>query len=163
SARPPADGILSRRFGFVSAGVRHRQLSHVSLHRIRPILRPGLPRGHEAGIDHLPTFAARAGSLCAVPHRAGGGLVCSIQVVAHVATDQGRQEIPWVRLIDAQGAVTEFRTAKFTNDISRSTIRSMDCMDCHNRPSHRHENPNNAVNLAMALRKMDSALPWIKT
>ena len=39
----------------------------------------------------------------------------------------------------------------------------MDCMDCHNRPAHRYESPNSAVNLAMALGKIDRSLPYIKT
>src|SRR5215471_5360791 len=41
--------------------------------------------------------------------------------VEYIATDKARQDIPWVRRIDAQGTVTEFRTAKFTNDINRFT------------------------------------------
>ena len=83
--------------------------------------------------------------------------------IEYIATDEARQDIPWVRLIDSQGSVTEFRTAKFTNDISRYAVRTMDCMDCHNRPSHMYENPNQAVNLAMALGRIDSSLAWIKT
>jgi hypothetical protein len=39
----------------------------------------------------------------------------------------------------------------------------MDCMDCHNRPAHRYETPNSAVNLAMALGTIDRSLPYIKT
>jgi hypothetical protein len=36
-------------------------------------------------------------------------------------------------------------------------------MDCHNRPAHRYESPNDAVNLAIALGKIDRGLPYIKT
>ena len=43
------------------------------------------------------------------------------------------------------------------------TIRTMDCMDCHNRPAHTYQSPNDAVNLAMSLGKIDRTLPWIKT
>ena len=39
----------------------------------------------------------------------------------------------------------------------------MDCMDCHNRPAHRYQTPNTAVNLAMSLGKIDRTLPLIKT
>jgi hypothetical protein len=39
----------------------------------------------------------------------------------------------------------------------------MDCMDCHNRPAHRYETPNSAVNLAIALNNIDRRLPWVKT
>ncbi len=83
--------------------------------------------------------------------------------VQYIATDKSRQTIPWVRLTDSQGVVTEFRTPGFTNDISDYTIRTMDCMDCHNRPAHVFASPNDAVNLAMRLDQIDSSLPWIKT
>ena len=37
-----------------------RQLPHLSLHRVRAVLRPGLPHGDEAGTGHLPARPARA-------------------------------------------------------------------------------------------------------
>jgi nitrate/TMAO reductase-like tetraheme cytochrome c subunit len=83
--------------------------------------------------------------------------------VEYVATDHARQKIPWVRVTDAEGKVTVFKTKNFTNDIAKMEVRKMDCMDCHNRPSHRYLSPEKAVNQAMALKKIDTALPWIKT
>jgi hypothetical protein len=59
--------------------------------------------------------------------------------------------------------VTVYRAPKFTNDISQLEIRKMDCMDCHNRPSHRYVPPDQAVNLAMELGQIDRTIPWIKT
>src|ERR1017187_1157852 len=83
--------------------------------------------------------------------------------VEYIATDAARQKIPWVRITDPQGVVTVFREPKFTNDISQFEIRKMDCMDCHNRPSHRYVAPDRAVNLAMELGQIDRTIPWIKT
>jgi nitrate/TMAO reductase-like tetraheme cytochrome c subunit len=83
--------------------------------------------------------------------------------VEYVATDDARQKIPWVRVTDATGKVTVFKTRTFTNDVSKMEIRTMDCMDCHNRPSHRYLSPERAVNQAMALNKIDPTMPWIKT
>ena len=83
--------------------------------------------------------------------------------VEYIATDEARQVIPWVRVTDAQGKVTVFQTKNFTNDVSKMSIRTMDCMDCHNRPSHRYLSPERAVNQQMALGHIDPALPWIKT
>jgi hypothetical protein len=83
--------------------------------------------------------------------------------IEYIATDEARQKIPWVRTTDPQGVVTEFRTPNFTNDLGQFTIRTMDCMDCHNRPAHMFKTPESAVNLAMALGKIDRALPYIKT
>ena len=83
--------------------------------------------------------------------------------IEYLATDEARQKIPWVRMTDQLGIVTEFRSPKFTNEVDEASIRKMDCMDCHNRPAHRYESPNDAVNLALALGKIEHALPYIKT
>jgi len=83
--------------------------------------------------------------------------------VSYLASDESRQTIPWVRIINEQGVVTEFRVPGFTNQVKESQVRTMDCMDCHNRPAHRYMSPNKAVNLAMSLGKIDPSLPWIKT
>jgi nitrate/TMAO reductase-like tetraheme cytochrome c subunit len=83
--------------------------------------------------------------------------------IEYLATDQARQKIPYVRMTDLQGVVTEFRSPRFTNTVNEAELRRMDCMDCHNRPAHRYESPNNAVNLAMALDKIDRTLPYVKT
>ncbi len=83
--------------------------------------------------------------------------------VQYVATDEARQTIPWVRVVDAQGVVTEYRTKTFTNTVAESQIRTVDCMDCHNRPSHTYQSPNDAVDLAISLGKIDRNLKWIKT
>ena len=83
--------------------------------------------------------------------------------VEYIATDNARQKIPWVRVTDASGKVTVFKTKNFTNDIAQMELRTMDCMDCHTRPSHRYLSPEKAVNQAMALNKIDPTIPWIKT
>ncbi len=83
--------------------------------------------------------------------------------IEYIATDDRRQVIPWVRVTDAKGTVTEYRLPSFTNDIAKHEIRSMDCMDCHNRPSHRYRSPNDAVNYAMSIGKIDPTTPWVKS
>jgi len=99
-------------------------------------------------------------------HGPVGGIHWHMNVGNHIeylATDDKRQKIPWVRMIDAQGVVTEFRTPKFTNEVDASQVRQMDCMDCHNRPAHRYQTADSAVNLAMALTNLDRSLPYLKT
>jgi len=83
--------------------------------------------------------------------------------IDYIASDESRQTIPWVRVTDAQGNVTEYRTPKFTNEASASTIRKMDCMDCHNRPAHKYESPAKAVNMAMSVGSIDTSLGYVKT
>jgi nitrate/TMAO reductase-like tetraheme cytochrome c subunit len=83
--------------------------------------------------------------------------------VEYVSTDEHRQIIPWVRVTDADGKVTEYRTADFKGAPPATRIRRMDCLDCHSRPAHQFQPPATAVDLAMSLGKIDSALPWIKS
>jgi len=84
--------------------------------------------------------------------------------IEYIATDRARQKIPWVRMTDLeQGVVTEFRSPRFTNQVDEAEVRRMDCMDCHNRPAHRYQTADSAVNLAIALGNLDRSLPYIKT
>jgi nitrate/TMAO reductase-like tetraheme cytochrome c subunit len=83
--------------------------------------------------------------------------------VQYIAADPARQKIPWVRITDSQGVVTEYRTKSFTNAVDDAKVRTVDCMDCHNRPAHTYQSPNEAVNLAISLGKIDRGMPWIKS
>ncbi len=82
--------------------------------------------------------------------------------IEFISLDEHREEIPWVRVTDANGKSTEYRTEKFTDDISKHSIRTMDCMDCHNRPAHKFLSPNDAVDQAMAMGRIDVSIPWAK-
>ena len=83
--------------------------------------------------------------------------------VEYIATDEQRQVIPWVRLTDRNGKVSEYRAAGFTDDPATRVIRRMDCLDCHNRPAHRFSSPNDAVDRAIASGRIDPSLPWVKS
>ncbi|MBI4525045.1 MAG: cytochrome c3 family protein [Deltaproteobacteria bacterium] len=81
------------------------------------------------------------------------------------ATDPKRQKIPWVRMKDSQGRVSEYfdRSVSMTPEqIKKLEIRRMDCMDCHNRPSHIFRDPDGAVDLALLTGLIDRTLPYIK-
>jgi hypothetical protein len=41
-------------------------------------------------------------------------------------------------------------------------IRHVDCVDCHNRPTHVFPAPDHSVNVAMYTGRMDPSLPWLK-
>jgi len=81
------------------------------------------------------------------------------------AADPKRQKIPWVRMKDTQGRVTEYfdRTVNLNpQEMKKLEIRRMDCMDCHNRPSHVFRDPDSAVDMALLTGAIDSSLPYIK-
>jgi len=80
-----------------------------------------------------------------------------------IATDRERQMIPYVRVTDPDGRVREFVTAGTTSEqIAKGERRRMDCMDCHNRPSHVvAPTPDRAVNEAMGRGAIPLTLPFI--
>ena len=51
----------------------------------------------------------------------------------------------------------------FKDNPGHEATRSMDCMDCHNRPAHNFKPPNDAVDLAMTLGEIDATIPWVKS
>lgn len=83
--------------------------------------------------------------------------------IDYIATDESRQNIPWIRVTSQDGKVTEYRVKNFTNAVDEASVRRMDCIDCHNRPAHIYRTPNTAVNLAMSLGRIDPKLPWVKS
>jgi nitrate/TMAO reductase-like tetraheme cytochrome c subunit len=82
--------------------------------------------------------------------------------VEYYATDVQRQVIPWIRVTGLDGTVTIYRTPEFKGEPDPAKIRLMDCIDCHNRPAHRYASPDDAVDEAMDLGRIDDTLPSIK-
>lgn len=82
--------------------------------------------------------------------------------VEYIASDETRKSIPWIRMTDDKGVVTEYRTPDFKDAPSQYTIHTMDCMDCHNRPSHKFRTPNDAVDHVLANGLVDAKIPWVK-
>jgi nitrate/TMAO reductase-like tetraheme cytochrome c subunit len=83
--------------------------------------------------------------------------------IEYLATDEQRQTIPWVRTTGKDGTVTEYRLKSFTEDPARYTVRRMDCVDCHNRPAHDYRPPDDLVDQAMSLGRIDPGLHWVKS
>ena len=85
--------------------------------------------------------------------------------VSYIATDARRQVIPVVTYIDDAGRAVEYVSGEVKTSreqLERGEHRSMDCMDCHNRPSHTFEMPDRAVDRAMAEGRISSELPFVK-
>ena len=85
--------------------------------------------------------------------------------VTYIATDEQRQEIPWVRVEWADGTSTEYvdLEAKLTPaQIAQAPKRLMDCVDCHNRATHIFQAPQDALEQALSQGLIDRALPFIR-
>jgi nitrate/TMAO reductase-like tetraheme cytochrome c subunit len=100
--------------------------------------------------------------------QAGGGIHWHMNIsskISYFATDEQRQVIPWVRLEDEQGRVTEY-TVKgdppAQGQIDKAEKRRMDCVDCHNRPTHIYVPPDLSVDRGISGGAIDPTLPFIK-
>jgi hypothetical protein len=84
--------------------------------------------------------------------------------IEFVSTDAQRQQIPYVRLKDASGKVREFRAPDVTDaQIAAGERRRMDCVDCHNRPTHAFfATPERAVDAAIAREAIPTDLPFAR-
>ncbi len=78
-------------------------------------------------------------------------------------SDPKRQNISWVKLTDPNGNVTEYTAAGAdAGAIGKLDQRRMDCIDCHNRPTHVYTPPDRAVDQAMASQRISTTLPFAK-
>ncbi|MBI3475026.1 MAG: NapC/NirT family cytochrome c [Acidobacteria bacterium] len=85
--------------------------------------------------------------------------------ISYVASDDERQNIPYIYVKDIQGRVTEYfvKDANLNKDqLTKATRHRMDCMDCHNRPSHIYTPPDISVDRSLAAHRLDIRLPFVK-
>jgi nitrate/TMAO reductase-like tetraheme cytochrome c subunit len=83
--------------------------------------------------------------------------------IQFVAADPKRQSIPWVEYRNTATGVTNVFAASDSNaQIESQPKIEMQCVDCHNRPTHAFELPDRALDKAMAGGEIPSTLPFIK-
>ena len=85
--------------------------------------------------------------------------------IDYVAADEKHQVIPYIHVEDMQGRVTEYyaKDSTLTKDqIAKADKHHMDCVDCHNRPTHIYVPPDQAVDQSLLAHRLDISLPFIK-
>lgn len=86
--------------------------------------------------------------------------------IEYVASTKDREIIPWIRFTNLRtGVVQIFQDT--TNPLDKKALdtlehRIMDCMDCHNRPSHSYKSAIVYVDNAMISGEIPKELPFIK-
>ncbi len=86
--------------------------------------------------------------------------------VTYVPVDGQRQVIPWVKVRDADGRERVYKNSESgmsDEELNKFERRRMDCIDCHNRPSHIYRPGARSVNLAMSLSWVSPELPFVKS
>jgi len=75
-------------------------------------------------------------------------------------SDETREEIYEVEFTNSDGETTLYADRRAPED--GGTWRMMDCVDCHNRPSHKYYTPEFEVDRALRDGLIDRSLPYIK-
>jgi nitrate/TMAO reductase-like tetraheme cytochrome c subunit len=83
--------------------------------------------------------------------------------IRYESTD-GRQVIPRVTYVDDSGKLVEFVSAEATQASAgkERETREMDCIDCHNRPTHNFQLPERAVDRSLAEGRISAGLPFVR-
>lgn len=85
--------------------------------------------------------------------------------VEYIASDEHKQEIPWVRTTLPDGRTIEYHDVSnpLTEEkIASSEKRVMDCVDCHNRVGHPFPPPEDLIDAALADGDLSQNLPHAK-
>jgi len=87
--------------------------------------------------------------------------------IEFASLDDKEQEIPWVKYTNKKTGEEKIyvdENLNFSNDmLDTLSIRKMDCIHCHNRPSHVYNPPAFFVNNAMSSDNIPKELPEIKS
>ncbi len=75
-------------------------------------------------------------------------------------TDRKRQDIVEVVQKTAEGEVSYVKEGR--EEESEGEWRIMDCLDCHNRPTHIYELPDQALDQEFAVGLLDTEVPWLR-
>lgn len=86
--------------------------------------------------------------------------------VEYISRDEKRMEIPWVQVTDPEtGEVTIYQDEEnplTEEELAQGIRRQMDCMDCHNRPSHVYKSPDGAIDQMFVEGLLSRKVPSLK-
>jgi len=83
--------------------------------------------------------------------------------ITFASPDGKRNKVSWVQYIDAKGKERIFTTEDVDAKAPpQGELRKMDCVDCHNQPSHNFQDPGAAVDAAIAAGSISRSLPAIR-
>ncbi len=87
--------------------------------------------------------------------------------IEYIASDEKRGEIPWVKYTNLKtGETTIYEDSNIKlskTKLDSLETRTMDCLDCHNRPSHNYKVPQNFIDEYIVTGAISKKLPDIKS
>jgi nitrate/TMAO reductase-like tetraheme cytochrome c subunit len=86
--------------------------------------------------------------------------------VTYAVTDPKRLKIDWVQVKNREtGQTTVYKArdaAESDAQLAAAPKRRMDCIDCHNRPTHIYVAPDRSVDQSLLAARLDPTMPFIK-
>jgi len=123
-------------------------------------------------IEHFQEDAANTETQTVLMMLIGGGDLGGIHgkhmglgvEIYYGASDSARQTIPWVEYRNRKTGLSSTYLAEGSNAawIAKLPRYQMQCVDCHNRPTHTFDPPDRATDQALAQGRISSTLPFIK-
>lgn len=83
--------------------------------------------------------------------------------VRYASVDDRREKIIWVEAKQSDGTWRRFENKRLSGRAEPGdAVRTMDCVDCHNRATHIYEDPEKAVDERITAGLIDIRLPFVK-
>ncbi|MBK8597540.1 MAG: NapC/NirT family cytochrome c [Holophagales bacterium] len=85
--------------------------------------------------------------------------------ISYTALDERRQQIATVSYRDDAGKTVDYASTELkptADALAKGEVRSMDCVDCHNRPTHAFELPHRGLDREITAGAISRDLPFVK-
>ena len=83
--------------------------------------------------------------------------------VRYASIGDKREEMIWVEVKRPDGRYERYENSRLSRAAPNAEhVRTMDCVDCHNRATHIYERPEHAVDERIRTGAMDRSLPYLK-
>jgi len=83
-------------------------------------------------------------------------------VVRYASLDDEREEMIWVEVTRPDGTTSRYINRRLDEEPRAEDVRTMDCVDCHNRATHIYETRTGAVEARMRIGTIDRKIPYIR-
>jgi hypothetical protein len=83
--------------------------------------------------------------------------------VRYASRNDERERMLWVEARQPDGSFRRYQSTRRTpGSVEDREVRVFDCVDCHNRATHIYELPEDALDQALAVGRLDRSLPFVR-
>lgn len=82
--------------------------------------------------------------------------------VRYASVNDQRQEMIWVDVLQGDGQIKRYANQSVSVKDDKEEVRTVDCIDCHNRATHIYKRPDDVVDELFQLHQFDRSIPFLK-